>query len=151
MLLKEDIRKVALDKAVELDGYIVDITVSNTNVITIYFDRDSGVHIDDCLAISKHIHDHFDRDDEDYELTVCSPGLTNPFKIKEQYLKHQGQEVVVKKRDGKKISGVLKEYNDNITLEVLKKDKAHNKQYTLNDVMIPFEEIKETKLKINFK
>ena len=151
MLLKEDIRKVALDKAVELDGYIVDITVSNTNVITIYFDRDSGVHIDDCLTISKHIHDHFDRDDEDYELTVCSPGLTNPFKIKEQYLKHQGQEVVVKKRDGKKISGVLKEYSDNITLEVLKKDKAHNKQYTLNDVMIPFEEIKETKLKINFK
>jgi len=151
MLLKEDIRKVALDKAVELDGYIVDITVSNTNVITIYFDRDSGVHIDDCLAISKYIHDHFDRDDEDYELTVCSPGLTNPFKIKEQYLKHQGQEVVVKKRDGKKISGVLKEYNDNIILEVLKKDKEHNKQYTLNDVMIPFEEIKETKLKINFK
>jgi len=151
MLLKEDIRKVALDKAVELDGYIVDITVSNTNVITIYFDRDSGVHVDDCLAISRHIHDNFDRDDEDYELTVCSPGLTNPFKIKEQYLKHQGQEVVVKKRDGKKISGVLKEYNDNIILEVLKKDKAHNKQYTLNDVMIPFEEIKETKLKINFK
>jgi ribosome maturation factor RimP len=151
MLLKEDIRKVALEKAVELNGYIVDITVSNTNVITIYFDRDSGTHVDDCLAISKHIHDNFDRDDEDYELTVCSPGLTNPFKIKEQYLKHQGQEVVVKKRDGKKISGVLKEYNDNITLEVLKKDKAHNKQYTLNDVMIPFEEIKETKLKINFK
>ena len=151
MLLKEDIRKVALEKAVELNGYIVDITVSNTNVITIYFDRDSGVHVDDCLAISRHIHDNFDRDDEDYELTVCSPGLTNPLKIKEQYLKHQGQEVVVKKRDGKKISGLLKEYNDNIILEVLKKDKAHNKQYTLNDVMIPFEEIKETKLKINFK
>ena len=151
MLLKEDIRKVALEKAVELNGYIVDITVSNTNVITIYFDRDSGVHVDDCLAIRRHIHDNFDRDDEDYELTVCSPGLTNPLKIKEQYLKHQGQEVVVKKRDGKKISGLLKEYNDNITLEVLKKDKGNNKQYTLNDVMIPFEEIKETKLKINFK
>ena len=103
MLLKEDIRKVALEKAVELNGYIVDITVSNTNVITIYFDRDSGVHVDDCLAISRHIHDNFDRDDEDYELTVCSPGLTNPLKIKEQYLKHQGQEVVVKKRDGKKV------------------------------------------------
>ena len=151
MLLKEDIRKVALEKAVELNGYIVDIRVSNTNVITIYFDRDSGVHVDDCLAISRHIHDNFDRDDEDYELTVCSPGLTNPLKIKEQYLKHQGQEVVVKKRDGKKISGLLKEYNDNIILEVLKKDKGNNKQYTLNDVMIPFEEIKETKLKINFK
>ena len=151
MLLKEDIRKVALEKAVELNGYIVDITVSNTNVITIYFDRDSGVHVDDCLAISRHIHDNFDRDDEDYELTVCSPGLTNPLKIKEQYLKHQGQEVVVKKRDGKKISGLLKEYNDNVTLEVLKKDKAHNKQYRLHDIMIPFEEIKETKLKINFK
>ena len=136
---------------IKLNGYIVDITVSNTNVITIYFDRDSGVHVDDCLAISKHIHDNFDRDDEDYELTVCSPGLTNPFKVKEQYLKNQGKEVVVKKRDGKKISGVLKEYSDNVTLEVLKKDKAHNKQYTLNDVMIPFEEIKETKLKINFK
>ena len=134
-----------------LNGYIVDITVSKANVITIYFDRDSGVHIDDCLSISKHIHDNFNKDDEDYELTVCSPGLTNPFKIKEQYLKYQGQEVVVKKRNGKKISGLLKEYNDNIILEVLKKDKENNKKYTLNDVMIPFEEIKETKLKINFK
>ena len=151
MLLKEDIKKAALGKAVELNGYIVDVTISANNIITIYFDRNDGVHVDDCLAISKHIHESFDRDDEDYELTVCSPGLTNAFKITEQYLKNQGNEVVVKKKDGKRVSGVLKDYNDNITLEVLKKKKGNNKEHILNDIMIPFEEIKETKLKINFK
>ena len=151
MLLKEDIKKVASEKALDINGFVVDVKMSTNNIITIYFDKNEGVLVNDCLEISRHIHESFDRDVEDYELTVCSPGLTNPFKVKEQYIKHQGKEVSVKTIDGKRRSGILKRFNTKLTLEVLKKKKGSHKDYLLKDIVIPFEEIEETKLKINFK
>ena len=151
MLLKEDIKRIASEKALDINGFVVDINISNNNVVTVFFDKEEGVFVNDCLEISRHIHENFDRDIEDYELTVCSPGLTKPFKVKEQYIKYKGKEVSVKTKDGKKRSGVLKSFNTDLTLEVLKKQKGSHKDYFLKDIIIPFEEIKETKLKINFK
>ena len=151
MILKEEISKIAKVKAKELEGYIVDVTVSSSNDIVVYFDRKEGVKIDQCVSISKYINENFDREIEDYALTVCSPGLSNPFKVKDQYINNQGKEVTVKKNDGKRISGILKKYDKQLTLEVKKKKKGSKVDYITNDIIIPFEQIKETKLKINFK
>ena len=151
MILKEEISNIAKVKAKELEGYIVDVTVSSNNDIVVYFDRKEGVKIDQCVLISKYINENFDREIEDYALTVCSPGLSNPFKIKDQYINNQGKEVTVKKNDGKRISGILKKYDKQLTLEVKKKKKGSKADYIINDIIIPFEQIKETKLKINFK
>ena len=79
MIAEEEIRKVVEPKIKELDGFFVDRKVNTANVITLFFDRKDGVQIEHCLALSKHIEEHFDRDIEDYELTVCSAGLDNPF------------------------------------------------------------------------
>ena len=84
-------------------------------------------------------------------MTVCSPGLTSPFKIKEQYQINQGREVVVKKNNGKKVSGILKNYENLLTLAVRKKEKGSKSKYINSDIEIPFDEIKETRLKIKFK
>ena len=151
MILKEEISKIAKVKAKELEGYIVDVTVSSSNDIVVYFDRKEGVKIDQCVSISKYINENFDREIEDYALTVCSPGLSNPFKVKDQYINNQGKQVTVKKNDGKRISGILKKYDKQLTLEVKKKKKGSKADYITNDIIIPFEQIKETKLKINFK
>ena len=151
MLLKEEIKKVATEKAIEINGFVVDVNITSNNIITVFFDKNNGVLVDDCLLISKYIQEKFDKDVEDYELTVCSPGLTNPFKVKEQYIKNKGKEVSVKTNDGKRKTGILKDFDTELVLEVLKKKKGSHKDYLLQDVVIPFEEIKETKLKINFK
>jgi ribosome maturation factor RimP len=151
MILKEEISNIAKVKAKELEGYIVDVTVSSNNDIVVYFDSKEGVKIDQCVLISKYINENFDREIEDYALTVCSPGLSNPFKVKDQYINNQGKEVTVKKNDGKRISGILKKYDKQLTLEVKKKKKGSKVDYIINDIIIPFEQIKETKLKINFK
>jgi ribosome maturation factor RimP len=151
MILKEEIKKYASEKALEIDGFVVDVNISANNVITIFFDKNKGVLVDDCLVISKYIQEKFDKDIEDYELTVCSPGLTNPLKVKEQYLKNIGKEVSVKTNDGKRKTGILKNFETDLVLEVLKKKKGSRKDYVIEDIAIPYEEIKETKLKINFK
>ena len=151
MINKEKIKKIACTKAHDLNGYIVDVSVSSANEIIVYFDKNGGVNVDECVSISRYINDNFDRDIEDYALTVCSPGLTSPFKIKEQYQINQGREVVVKKNDGKKVSGILKNYENQLTLAVKKKEKGSKSKYINSDIEIPFDEIKETRLKIKFK
>jgi|TARA_B110000495_G_scaffold153446_1_gene136533 ribosome maturation factor RimP len=151
MLLKEEIKRYASEKALEINGFVVDVNINANNVITIYFDKNNGVLVDDCLIISKYINEKFDKDIDDYELTVCSPGLTNPLKVKQQYIKNIGKEVYVKTNDGKRKTGILKKYETDLVLEVLKKKKGSRKDYVLEDITIPLEEIKETKLKINFK
>jgi hypothetical protein len=59
---------------------------------------------------------------------------------------------MIKKNDGKRISGILKDLlsNDNIILDVKKKIK-NTKKYSLEEIVVSLNEIKETKLKINFK
>ena len=152
MISKEQIRKVAESKIKEINGFLVDVQVNTANVITLFFDRIDGVHIEHCMTISKHIEEHFDRDIEDYQLTVCSAGLDNPFMVDQQYHKYNGQEVGVLLNNGKRKKGIIISYeNDVLTLETLKKKKGSKKSYITNELRIPQTEIKETKLKINFK
>ena len=152
MITKEEIIKVAESKIKELDGFVVDVKLNTANVITVFFDRLEGVQIDHCQAISKYIEEHFDRDVEDYELTVCSAGLDNPFVVEEQYHKYNGKEVGVLLINGKRKTGIILSYNDRVlTLEVAKKKKGTRKEYVFEKVNILKSEIKETKLKINFK
>ena len=55
MILKEDIEKIASVKAKELNGYIVDVTISSGNDIVVYFDKIGGVQIEECVLINKSI------------------------------------------------------------------------------------------------
>ncbi len=152
MITKEAIRKVAEAKINELGGFFVDLKVNTANVITLFFDRNDGVKVKHCLAISKHIEEHFDRNIEDYELNVCSAGLDNPFMVDQQYHKYNRKEVGVLLTNGKRYKGVILSYvNDILTLEVAKKKKGNKNEKGLEQVTIPKSSIKETKLKINFK
>jgi ribosome maturation factor RimP len=151
MISKEEIKKVAETKIKEQGGFFVDVKVNTSNVITVFFDRMEGVQVEHCLLISKYIEEYFDREVEDYELTVCSAGLDNPFLVDEQYQKYIGKEVGVLLTNGKRKTGIILSYNESLLLEVVKKKKGNRKDYILEEVSIPKEEIKETKLKINFK
>ena len=151
MIAKEDIKRIAEPKIKELGGFFVDLKVTPSNVISLFFDRKDGVHVDHCLEISKHIEGYFDRDIEDYELTVCSAGLENPFKVEEQYLKYQGQEVRVLLKNGIRHTGVILSFEkEMLTLQILKKKKG-TKKYITKELVIPNIQIKETKLKIKWK
>ena len=152
MITKEEIKKVAEVKINEIDGFFVDLKVNTANVITLFFDRNAGVELKHCLAVSRHIEEHFDRDIEDYELNVCSAGLDRPFMVDKQYHKHKGKEVGVLRTDGKRYKGVILSYvNDVLNLEIVKKKKGNKKEKVFEKVEILKSDIKETKLKINFK
>ena len=150
MITKDKIRKSAEGKIRDLGGYLVDVKVSLNNIITIYFDKIEGVSFEDCKEISRYIEEIFDRDIEDYTLNVCSAGIDSPFKVDQQYHKNIGKEVAVLLSNGKRRRGVIISYDDNLILETRKKKKGSRKEYIKEHILINKEEIKETKLKLNF-
>ena len=109
MISKEDIR-TCVEKALEGNGrlFLVGISVSKDNEIDVTVESSEGsVSIDDCIRLSEAIEGSFDRDKEDFELTVGSAGLDSPFKVPGQYAKALGSMVEVQLKGGKKLTGRL--------------------------------------------
>lgn len=98
--------------------FLVDLTLSGKNVIEIFIDALTGVDIQTCIAVSREIEQHFNRNEEDFELTVSSAGIGYPFKVEQQYQKNLGKTVEVKLEDNTKMTGILKSFtSEEIVLE----------------------------------
>ncbi len=110
--------------------FITDVTVSSDNDIVIAIESENGtVDMNDCVAINDAFLAAFDQDKEDYSLTVTSAGLDQPFKILKQYIKAIGTKVIVKTRDGRKLSGTLEAADENaFTLSYEAKEAVEGKK-----------------------
>lgn len=150
MILRENIIHLLSNKIKELDCFLVDVKINSNKEIKILFDKEEGVVLEDCLTISRYIEEHLDRDAEDYKLDVSSPGIDNPFMVKEQYLKNIGRDVRLITINGERLKGKLISFDEYIVIETEKKKKKTKKLFQ-ERISIPIEEIKETKLIIKFK
>jgi len=154
MMSASHIREIAEKKVTENKSFLVDVTVSASNKIKVTIDNFEGLAIDECVNMSRWIESQLDRDTEDFELEVSSPGLDQPFKVIRQYQKNIGKEVDVKFIDGQKMEGKLISANENeIELELKSKEKVQGqkgKQTIIRKTIVPFEKIKETRIIIKF-
>ena len=107
MIDKQKIKDCAEEWLKDKDYFLVDVSVSKQNNIVIEIDNKDGVWIDDCCNLSRYIEDHFNRDEEDYELEVGSAGIGQPFKVMQQYENNIGNRVEVTTDENKKIIGTL--------------------------------------------
>ncbi|MDO4971030.1 MAG: ribosome assembly cofactor RimP [Bacteroidales bacterium] len=134
--------------------FLVEVKVSADNIIDVAIDSMGSVTIDDCIALNNKVLDHFDRDVEDYELTVGSYGISDPFKVLQHYQKNLGGEVEVLTKDGKKLKGILKDANEEgFVLTITKKVKLEGKkrpEMVDEDLNYKYDEIKYTKNIIQF-
>jgi ribosome maturation factor RimP len=155
MISKDSVYQI-IDSFLENSNYyLVDLKISEGNHIAVEIDCFEGVSIDFCVSLSNEIESKLDRNIEDYELEVSSSGLTEPFKVPNQYLKNIGNEVEVITNESKKITGLLKSYDsEKIVLEQEKKMKPEGskKKIIMNQAIeIPLKNIKTTKYIFRFK
>ena len=130
--------------------FLVTIKVSNANKITILADKNEGITIDECAGIHRHIENGLDREKEDFELQVSSPGLDTPFAVIEQYFKNEGKKVEVVDNEGSKYTGKLKNVTSGgFELETEKKTKG--RAIELKDMSFNFEQIKSTRVILTIK
>ncbi len=152
MIAKEKIQTI-IDQILSDDMFIVGVTVGSGNAITVSIDSDSGISIDKCVEISRHIEQNLDRNAEDFSLEVSSPGLTQPLRVLRQYYKNIGQKIEVVTTSNDKMEGILKSVNSKgFELEVKTKEKINGTKVQLSrSVLYSFEQIKTVKLVISFK
>ena len=137
------------------DYFLVDVTISKDDKITVEIDHADGVWIEDCADLSRHIEQGLSRETDDYELEVGSAGLGQPFKVLQQYINHIGLEVEVLTKEGKKLKGILKSACEQefvlTTSKKVKAEGAKRPQLVEEDLHFAYDSVKYTKYIINFK
>ena len=153
-----DINKLVATVEEHLNGsdvFVVECTSTPSNEITLILDADSRVSIDTCVAVSRAVDAVFDRDVEDFSLTVTSAGIGEPLKLLRQWRKIIGSPVEVLLKDGIKILGTLDQVTEQeITISYDEKVAVEGKKRKeLQHIVraIAFEDIKSGKEYLDYK
>ncbi len=153
-----DCNKIAEAAAEELAGtdrYVVECTCTPSNEIELLIDSDTSVSIEDCVALSQAIEARFDRDEEDFSLTVASAGIGSDLKLLRQYRKLIGKPVEVLLANGVKLLAVLEAADDDgITLSYDEKvavEGRKRKELQHVEKHYGFDEIKYTREYLDYK
>ena len=137
------------------DKYLVDLNVSTSGKIEVYIDSVSALSVKDCVELSRHIESSLDREKEDFELEVSSPGAEEPFKVPQQYLKNIGRKLKVTTHDGNEYQGLLTNFeNNSITLETSRKEKKEkgNGKIKINEnITLELDKVKKAGVILSFK
>ena len=85
-----------------------------------YIDKEGGITVDDCEAVSRRFSDILDEKDyieDSYIFEVSSPGLGRPLKKEKDFKRNLGEEVEIRTYRAidrqKEFVGILKSYDDN--------------------------------------
>lgn len=158
MISKRIIEDLVQERIAELSNglFVVDITVSSSNVIHVELDKEEGgVSVDDCIRVSRNVEHNLDREVEDFELHVSSAGLDKPFRNLKQFQKNVGRMVKTVSTDGRKMEGILKQADEKgIVLEMSRMEKPEGKkkkELVIEHTNLSYDQIKETKIIISFK
>ena len=155
MILKESVLQEVNSFLINTGYYLVDIIITPDNKITVEIDAFDGVSIDFCVRLNNHLESRLSPEIEEYELEVCSAGITQPFKVLNQYHKNIGNEVEVVAKSGLKYSGILKQVTEEFfVIEIEKRIKAENSKKKINiteELKFAYTEIKTTKYILRFR
>lgn len=155
MIEKNKVKSVVEEWLEEKDYFLVDVEVTPDDRIVVEIDHADGVWIEDCVALSRFIEEHLNRDEEDYELEVGSAGLGQPFKVLQQYINCIGKGVEVMTGNNKKMQGILKSVEEpQFTIVMKEKQKLEGqKRPQLVEVEKTFDmnSVKYCKYLIDFK
>ena len=154
MITEKQVLELIKEKLEEKNCFVVELEVRSGNDILLEVDGVEGFSIEDCMEFSRAIEHNLDREEEDFELHVSSPGLDKPFRVIQQYHKNIGRDVKVVLKEGSVVKGELKEVDDDgIVVEYSYKERIEGKkkkQTIVKEEEIKFNNIKETTLIISF-
>ncbi len=114
-----------LKPTVESLGYILwgceYIAQGKHSVLRLYIDKEDGILMEDCTAVSRQVSQVLDVEDpiqSNYSLEVSSPGIDRPLFESWQYAKYQDQEVSIKLYQAinrkKSYKGFIQSVKDNV-------------------------------------
>ena len=137
------------------DLFTVSCKCTPMNEVELLIDSDTRVTIERCVELSRKIEAEFNRDEEDFSLTVASAGIGTELQNIRQYRKLIGSSVEVLLLTGIKILAKLDAVTDEgITISYEEKQAVEGKKRKVLvnvERTYRFDEIKYTKEYLDFK
>ena len=155
-MIQESTVRALIDETIEdTDIFLVELKISGGNKISVLVDAIGGLPITDCMKVSRGIEHNLDREVEDFELNVSSPGLDKPFRVFKQYEKNIDRSIRIALIDeGVFDAKIITVDEPTIELqveEVITKCDSLEGVKKGDDVKLVLEDIKESKINISFK
>jgi len=154
MELKERVESIVNEWVKGGECFLVEVKVSPSRV-AVAIDKPSGVSLQECASLSRTINEALEPEGvwESRELEVSSPGMDQPLRVYQQYLRRIGREVRVITKEGREHKGKLQSANDNgfEVLEITSRKENKKKVETETLHHFTYDQIKETKLILSFK
>ncbi len=151
---KEEIKNTIEAFIKGTDQFLVDIHLS-PGKLTIFLDKPTGIQLEECSALNRHLLTVLEPDGflEKHDIEVSSPGMEMPLKVPQQYLRRIGREIRVVDQEGKESKGLLQKADQNgfEMLAVTEKKEKKVKIRTESLISFKYNEVRESKLVLNFK
>jgi len=146
-LLKKDIKTLGYDIwGIELLGSSLNPT------LRIFIDNESGVTVEDCEKVSKHISKVIEADDIysiNSTLEVSSPGIERKFFNKDQYINYLGYTIKIRHRDTeqqfKSVKGVLISVSEKGLIINVRDEECFIQFQEIEKANLEFTEVKNAK------
>lgn len=153
MIKQENIQVLIKDALEERGLFLVEVVAATSGKITVYIDSMNAVTIDDCAVISRLIEKGLDRDEQDYELEVSSPGQERSLILPLQYKKNLGKKVNVLRKDGIRLQGILRNFKGNsVTIEsehMVKNANSAKKKKISKITEVGIDQIKKAEINVS--
>jgi ribosome maturation factor RimP len=149
----EKIEKITDEVLADYPEYFrVSVRIKPTNNIKLFLDGDNGITIEKCVFFNRKIYKLVEETgmypEGEFSLEVSSPGVDEPLKLYRQYLKNKGRNVEVLFPDGTVKEGKLLEVAEqDIILEIT---TGKGKKLAVQQLVIPFSNIKSTTVQVKF-
>lgn len=141
-----------LEPLLEDDVFLVEMRIKPTNNVKVFIDADKGLPLERCIKVNRALYKKIEESGifpgDDFSLEVSSPGVDEPLKVKRQYPKNIGRDVLVLLKDDKSLTGNLiaaDEEGFTISRVEGKGKKAVTKEEHFN-----FEDVKQVTVQIKF-
>lgn len=167
LFLKEDVKKIMAQQdhltKIQLfveefiqrwpEVFLVDLSVSASNKITVLLDADNGMDVGRCADLNRALYRYVEEQNffegGNFSMEISSPGIDRPLKLSRQFTKNLGRTVEVTLNDSSVIIGKLvANEEDHLTIE--KEVKEKKKEAEMVAQTIPFSDIRQVKVMVVF-
>ncbi len=117
--------------------------------LTVFIDKEDGIGIEECSRLHRWLYQQLDPAgfNDTHEIEVSSPGLDQPLKVFQQFIKGIGKRVHVVLPDGRRMDGKINQADQDgfqLQHESIEKLNVEKKREALSRFSYP--EVKEVKL-----
>lgn len=132
--------------------FLVSLRIKPTNNVKVYLDGDAGLPIEKCVSFNRKIYKLIEEahlfPEGEFSLELSSPGVDEPLKSQRQYTKNIGRTIEVIFKDETKKTGKLLHVAD--ADFILEETIGKGKKMTVQQTVIPFENVKTTTVQLQF-